>query len=115
MSEPTHDELMLRIKRLERANRRWRVTAYFVCSLLAIGLMFVLLEIGANRMLAMHERHQAERAKQEADAARKQIEQSEKRLQEPVKRLKSEVKKADQIPLDLDDRLWPLRRVSQPR
>lgn len=104
--------------------------AYVVCSLLAIGLTFLLLEIRANRMLTMHARHEAERAREEADAVRKQLEQPEKHLHEaigwfekalrinpdqPVRRLKSEPKKADQIPLDLDDRLWPLRRISQPR
>jgi hypothetical protein len=72
MSEPTRDELLLRISRLERANRRWRLTAYALGSLLATGFVFLLLEFRTNYLLATHARQEAERAERAALKARQQ-------------------------------------------
>jgi type VI protein secretion system component VasK len=116
MTEPTRDELMRRIERLERANRRWRRGSFVVAGLLAIGLVALIAGdyrrvMDARRQLELA-RQQVEHARQAVEAARAQrmfhdAHEAVKSFREPIRSLKSQPKKADDIPLNLNDVLWP--------
>jgi type VI protein secretion system component VasK len=120
MTEPTRDELLRRIEQLERANRRWRRRSFVVAGLLAVGLVASMAE---NYRKVMNARQQAELARQQAEQARQAAEgalkqaqdAAEQAIQRGAKSLVNRPKKASEIPLDLDDRLWPLRRIDVPR
>jgi capsule polysaccharide export protein KpsE/RkpR len=122
MTEPTRDELMRRIEQLERANRRWRRRSFIVAGVAAVGIVVLMAENYRNVMNARQKaelaRQQAERAMQDAieaqERARQGADEAEKHLHESILRLKSQPNKANEIPLELYDGLWPLRPISQP-
>jgi hypothetical protein len=126
MAEPTRDELMHRTEQLEWANRRWRRRSFLVAGLLALGVVVLMSEHYRRVVDAQQEaellRQQAEQARQRAELAREQAELTReqadralddaiKRVQVRMRRLESKPKKANEIPLDLNDVLWPLRRI----
>jgi hypothetical protein len=127
MTEPTRDELMRRIEQLERANRRWRRRCFVVAGMLAIGLVVLMAENHRKVMNAMQEAELArQQARQQPEAARQKVEPEgvgvERALQnthEALKhfqeRIKSQPKKADDIPLNLNDVLWPRHLLQQHR
>jgi type VI protein secretion system component VasK len=113
MTEPTRDELTRRIEQLERANRRWRRGSFTLAGLLAIGLVVSMAE---NYRQVTNARQRAELARQQTERALEEtIHRWEdvKDHQERMRRLESKPKKANDIPLDLNDALWPLRHIPQ--
>src|ERR1700686_5916670 len=94
MSEPTRDELMLRIERLERANRRWRWGSLLVANVVGLAFIFLAgalansyLEIFRAEQRATRAWLDAYQALERAERARKHGEEPEKPAEKPVPRL----------------------------
>jgi hypothetical protein len=107
MSEPTRDELMLRIERLERANRRWRWGSLLAASV--VGLAFIFLAGAlANSYLEISRAEQRATRALDAYQALERAERAREQLEEKTNALKHRSKTANDIPLNLNDVLWPL-------